>query len=90
MLHGLDSADTYIQHIQPLTKNELDGTKEDTQQASIVCTTEPSTPTLSSPTEPNIGNSGGVTGLILSLAVLIRSTAILIQVLAPIVRKSGK
>jgi hypothetical protein len=58
-----------------------------TQQQHI-CTTEPETPCLLGHPEPNITHLG--TELILSLAILIRSVALLIQVLAPIVRKSNK
>ena len=90
MLHDIDSAAPSIQYIEPLTKNEVDATKHNTQQASILCTTKPSTPILPGYPDPNVADAGGVTGLILSLAVLIRSMALLIQVLAPIVGKSGK
>lgn len=90
MLHDIDSAAPSIQYIEPLTKNEVDATKQNTQQASILCTTKPSTGILLGYPDPNVADAGGVTGLILSLAVLIRSMALLIQVLAPIVRKSGK
>lgn len=90
MLHDIDSAAPSIQYIEPLTKNEVDATKQNTQQASILCTTKPSTGILPGYSDPNVADAGGVTGLILSLAVLIRSMALLIQVLAPIVRKSGK
>lgn len=90
MLHDIDSAAPSIQYIEPLTKNEVDATKQNTQQASILCTTKPSTGILPGYPDPNVADAGGVTGLILSLAVLIRSMALLIQVLAPIVRKSGK
>lgn len=57
-------------------------------QQQQICTTEPETPCLLGHPEPNITQSG--TELILSLAILIRSVALLIQVLAPIVRKSNK
>jgi hypothetical protein len=58
------------------------------QDQQQICTTEPTTPSVSGHPKPNIMYSG--TELILSLAILIRSVALLIQVLAPIVRKSNK
>lgn len=73
MLHDIDSAAPSIQYIEPLTKNEVDATKQNTQQASILCTTKPSTGILPGYPDPNVADAGGVTGLILSLAVLIRS-----------------
>ena len=54
--------------------------------------TSTSEPTLCVPADQPIApqSLGGLTETILAVAVLVRSIALLIQVLAPIVRKSGK
>jgi hypothetical protein len=54
--------------------------------------TATSEPTICVPSDRPIPpqSLGGATETILAVAVLVRSIALLIQVLAPIVRKSGK
>ena len=59
------------------------------QTKTITFTSEPTMPVPGHQPMP-AQSFGGATETILAVAVLVRSSALLIQVLGPIVRKSGK